>query len=37
MSQENVEAVKAAFAALNHGGVDALAAHLTQDVDWRAM
>ena len=37
MSQENVEAVEAAYAALNRGGVDALAALLTEDVDWRAM
>jgi ketosteroid isomerase-like protein len=37
MSEENVEAVKAAFAALNRRGVDELAAHLTEDVDWRAM
>ena len=37
MSEENIEIVEAAFAALNRGGVDGLAAHLTEDVDWRAM
>ena len=37
MSQENVEAVEAAYAAVNRDGVDGLAAHLTDDVDWRAM
>ena len=37
MTQENVEAVEAAFAAFSRGGVDALAAYLTEDVNWRAM
>jgi ketosteroid isomerase-like protein len=37
MSRENVEAIKAAFAALNRDGVDGLLSLLTDDVDWRAM
>jgi ketosteroid isomerase-like protein len=37
MSEENVEAVEATFAALNRNGVDGLLSHLTEDVDWRAM
>ena len=37
MTRENVEAVEAAYAALNHSGVDALGTYWTEDVNWRAM
>jgi ketosteroid isomerase-like protein len=37
MSEENVKAVEAGFAALNRDGVEGLTAHLSDDVDWRAM
>jgi ketosteroid isomerase-like protein len=37
MSQENVDAVRAALDAMGRGGLDALAEHWTDDVDHRAI
>src|ERR1700730_4707560 len=37
MSQENVEVVRRAFAALAHGGVDAAAEFWDPEINWRAM
>jgi ketosteroid isomerase-like protein len=37
MSQENVEVVRAQFAAFEHGGLEAVAAYWHPDIDWRAV
>jgi ketosteroid isomerase-like protein len=37
MSRENVEVVRRQFAALEHGGLDAVAAYWDPDIDWRAV
>jgi ketosteroid isomerase-like protein len=37
MSEENVEVVEAAFKAWAEDGLDALAGHWSEDIDWRAM
>jgi ketosteroid isomerase-like protein len=37
MSQENVEVVRRQFAALEHGGLDAVAAYWHPEIDWRAV
>jgi ketosteroid isomerase-like protein len=37
MSQANVEVVRAQFAALEDGGLDAAAAYWHPDIDWRAV
>ena len=37
MSQENVEVVRAQFAALGHGGLEAVARFWHPDIEWRAI
>ena len=37
MSQENVEIVRAQFAALGHGGLEAVARFWHPDIEWRAI